>query len=374
MKTGKIVLELPPCEGNPRNSEGAFIELKDCSLLFIYSKFIGSNWGDNSSACLAARISTDEGETWSEEKIILHPQEYNALNVMSVSLIRMLNGDIGLFYLIRYGWDDMRLHLSRSSDEGKSWGKPICCIQNPGYFVTNNDRVVRLKSGRLIIPAGYHRTICKNAAGAKTIDTRGIVFFYLSDDDGAAWRESKSCCVMPVSRSESGLQEPGVIELNNRTLWAWARTDMGYQYEMNSLDGGETWSAPSPSVFSSPCSPLSMKRIPLNGSILAVWNPIPNYCTRQTGRFTYGRNPLIGAVSRDDGKSWGSHFTIEMDEDNDKSSGYCYTAMHFVKDAVLLAYCAGRPEDGCCLSRLRMRKIPLTGLCGESTKSENTHM
>jgi len=360
MKKGRIVLELPPSGENPRNSEGTFLKLKDDRLLFIYSKFVGGTWSDDASACLAARFSTDEGETWSDDNIIVSPQEHMALNTMSVSLVRMMNGDIGLFYLIRYGWHDMRLHLSRSSNEGKTWDKPVCCIPNPGYFVTNNDRVVRLNSGRLIIPAAFHRTVSNSIDGTGMINGRGISCFFLSDDDGVTWNESKNYCIMPVSRSESGLQEPGVIELNDYTLWAWSRTDMSYQYEMYSRDGGETWSAPSPSLFTSPCSPLSMKRIPQNGCLLAVWNPIPNYWARHIGKYSWGRNPLVGALSWNDGITWEKRFTIE--EDNDDGGGYCYAAIHFVKDAVLLAYCAGQPEDGCCLSRLRVKKIPLNEL------------
>ena len=39
---GKIVLELPPVPGNPRNSEGAFAELGDGKILFVYSHFLGA--------------------------------------------------------------------------------------------------------------------------------------------------------------------------------------------------------------------------------------------------------------------------------------------------------------------------------------------
>ena len=34
-------LELPPGPGNPRNSEGDFIELKDGRVLYAYSRFNG---------------------------------------------------------------------------------------------------------------------------------------------------------------------------------------------------------------------------------------------------------------------------------------------------------------------------------------------
>lgn len=356
---GKVVLDLPPAEGNPRNSEGAFIELNDGRLLFVYSRFTGREHNDDAVACIAARYSADGGDTWTDYRVIATPEEHRALNVMSVSLLRMLNGDIGLFYVLRYGWHDTRLHLRRSADEGKTWSEPVCCVPGPGYYVTNNDRVVRLASGRLIVPTALHRMRGESTTEWSTFDHRGVVYFFLSDDDGATWRESRNFCALSVAHSKSGLQEPGVIELANGALWAWARTDMGWQYEMFSVDGGESWTAAAPSLFSSPNSPLSMKRMPGSGYLLAVWNPIPNYQTRPIGKHSWGRTPLVGAVSKDEGKTWGAFFNIQTEEDG---GGYCYTAIHFTGDAVLLAYCAGEAEDGICLTRLKMRKIALAEL------------
>jgi hypothetical protein len=181
----------------------------------------------------------------------------------------------------------------------------------------------------------------------------------LSDDDGATWREARNFCSIGSPHSQSDMQEPGVIELANGTLWGWARTDLGCQYETFSSDGGESWSTPAPSAFTSPCSPLSMKRNPHNGDLLAIWNPIPAYNTRKIEKHSWGRTPLIGAVSKDDGRTWSGHFAVEREEDG---NGCCYTAIHFTGEAVLLAYCAGEEEDGICLSRLKVRKIALSEL------------
>lgn len=358
---GTVVLDLGPSKGNPRNSEGAFIELKDGRLMLVYSRFIGESNNDDGLACIAARYSADGGNTWSEEDhIIARTEEYQALNLMSVSLLRMDNGDIGLFYLIRYGFHDTRLHLRRSPDEGKTWTNPQCCVPGPGYYVTNNDRVVKLSSGRLIIPMALHKLRGENVIDFKSWDSRGLVYFMLSDDGGMTWREARNGCTLSSPHTSSGLQEPGVIELQNGVLWAWSRTDLGRQYEMFSYDQGETWTEAGPSRFTSPNSPLSMKRNPLNANLLAIWNPVPNYETRPVSRAGWGRTPLIGAISRDDGRTWGSHFALETDE----GGGYCYTAIHFTGDSLLLAYCAGDSEDQICLSRLRVRKIQLsdTGL------------
>ncbi|MEF3308620.1 sialidase family protein [Paenibacillus sp. GYB004] len=186
-----------------------------------------------------------------------------------------------------------------------------------------------------------------------------MAHFYLSDDDGFSWREAKNYCVLPYSRTISGLQEPGVVELSDGSLFAWARTDVGCQYGMYSRDGGETWSSPEPTPFSSPCSPLSMKRIPDQDALLAVWNPIPHYQTREYTRISGGRTPLVGAISKDEGQSWADFFAAELEEDR---GGYCYTAIHFTSDSVLLAYCAGEPEDRSRLARLKVRKIRLSDI------------
>lgn len=355
-KKGQVVLDLGPSTGNPRNSEGAFVKLNDGRTLFMYSRFVGDSYADDAPSCIAATYSGDGGRTWSGDEVAVRSEEHGALNVMSVSLLRMQNGDIGLFYLVRYGMHDMRLHLRRSADEGASWGNAHCCIPGPGYYVTNNDRVVRLSGGRLLIPAAYHKMIRETKEDLGSWDRRGIVYFFYSDDDGDTWMESRNFCSLNVPHIDSGLQEPGVVELSNGVLWAWARTSAGRQYEMFSRDKGKTWSPAVPSQFTSPNSPLSMKRVPECGHLLAVWNPVPNFLTRDTDPVFAGRTPLIGAVSKDEGESWQSHFAVETEEDK---GGFCYTAIHFVQDAVLLAYCAGGPEDRNCTARLKIRRILL---------------
>ena len=39
---GVVAAELPPSAGNPRNSEGTFLELADGELIFVYSRFKGT--------------------------------------------------------------------------------------------------------------------------------------------------------------------------------------------------------------------------------------------------------------------------------------------------------------------------------------------
>ena len=79
------VLELPPGPGNPRNSEGDLIRLKDGGILFIYTRYTNGNGGDNDPACLVSRLSRDGGFTWSSDPVEVVKNE-GGMNVMSVSL------------------------------------------------------------------------------------------------------------------------------------------------------------------------------------------------------------------------------------------------------------------------------------------------
>ena len=87
------------------------------------------------------------------------------------------------------------------------------------------------------------------------------------------------------------------------------------------------------------------------------WKP-PKKKTRQPGGAgdpSWGRTPLALAVSSNDGKTWKLAKLIEQDP----SHGYCYTAIHFVEDAVLLAYCCGGGGNSAVLQDLCLRRLTL---------------
>lgn len=349
-------LDLAPAPGNPRNSEGALLTLRDGTILLVYSRYNSTGCEDEAPADLAALRSSDDGRTWSAPSLLLTAAEHGVDNIMSVSLLRLGNGDVGLFYIVKRGWEDARLVLRRSADEGAHWSAPVCCVPWQGYHVTNNDRVLRLSSGRLLVPAAYHPLCGEAGVEAYSIQNVGEAHFCCSDDDGHTWRALPQRLSLHCAHSNSGLQEPGAVELSPGVLWGYARTDLGRQYEFFSCDDGESWSAPSPSAFTSPCSPLSVKRGP-DGRLYAVWNPVPDHPLRPAAPAGCGRTPLVLSVSGDNGKHWEAPLVLEQDP----LSGYCYTALHFTPEgALLLAYCAGGPADLTNLARLRIRRLELS--------------
>lgn len=337
-------------EDNPRNSEGAFIDINENEILFVYSKFTEGDKDYSASSIVSVR-SYDEGTTWTDFSEIRTEFEGSS-DLMSVSLLRLGNGNIGLFYLVRYSMDETSIIMQQSSDNGHTWSEPYKCTTRYGYFVVNNDRVIMTSSHRIIIPAAEHEAVY-NSKGEYSYLSPGIVAFFISDDDGITWSEVNSPITLDVSISSSGLQEPGVIELSENNLWGWVRTDLGRQYEFFSYDNGQSWTLATPSRFTSPRSPMSMKRL-YDGGIIAVWNPIPLNNITTENMITKGRSPLVYSISNDNGNTWHNPVIIEDNEE----AGFCYTAIYSnTENIILLAYSAGTKDDGSCMNRMRIRTL-----------------
>jgi len=343
-------LTLAPSKENPRNSEGDFVRLKDGRMMFVYTKFSGGA-SDHAAASLVARYSNDEGKTWTQEDVEIVGNEGD-WNVMSVSLLRLQTGEIALFYVRKNSLSDCRPLMRISTDEGQTWSEPTLCIADDdiGYFVLNNDRAVQLASGRLVIPVALH-----NRPGDSKPDWQEHIMCYLSDDVGKTWRRSET---VMIATDESGkrltAQEPGVVELDDNRLMMFVRSDVGSQLLSFSEDAGVTWSAMKPSNIISPVSPATIERIPKTGDLLMVWNNHENIDPIYQGK----RTPLNIALSYDEGKTWHNVKTLA----DDPNGWYCYTAMDFVGDFVLLGHCAGDSRGNKGLNTSKITRFRLNWL------------
>ncbi len=339
----KVVL-LPPSAGNPRNSEGDFVELRDGRLMFVYTHFTGGA-SDHATARLAARFSSDGGKSWTTVDTPVLDNEAGQ-NVMSVSLLRLKTGELALFYLAKQSSEDCRPRVRYSTDEAKTWSEPVECVAGTGYYVLNNDRVVPLKNGELVFVTAKH------AFDGKRFDGRGDIYFHRSADHGRTWT-----MVGPIERGDSTLQEPGVIELKDGRLMIFCRTTHGSQYLSFSSDQGQTWTPFAASSIQSPVSPATIERIPSTGDLLLVWNDHSHIAPEFRGK----RTPFNAAISRDDGQTWEPAKTLE----DNVNGWYCYTAMEFVGDHVVLGHCAGDRRTGG-LNTTQITRFPVSWLYDDS--------
>ena len=350
---------LPPGPDNPRNSDPAFVRLKDGRILMVYSHFTGKDGFDESPCYLAGRYSSDEGKTWTKDDVlIVASDESETGNVMSPSLLRLQDGRIALFYLRLNGPLDDRPVMRISTDEAKTWSEARVCISDDevGMYILNNDRVVQLKSGRLILPLARHDDVTKPSK----FNHYPLTQCYLSDDKGETWRRSKTVLDgIPKSGNRVALQEPGVVELKDGRLMMFCRTHTGYVYRSFSSDGGDTWS---PAVrypgLLSPISVPAIERIPKTGDLIMAFNDHTGIATDADSPYHGKRTPYNVAISRDEGETWENIKTLEDDPDG----WYCYTGIEVVGNDVLLGHCAGnRPKDGG-LAVTQLTRFPLSFL------------
>jgi sialidase-1 len=327
----EIVLRLVAGPDNPRNSEGDFITLKDGRIFFIFTRYTGESASDNASAFLAGRYSDDQGKSWSSEDIKIVEQE-GTMNVMSVSLLRLENGEIALFYLRKNSETDCIPIIRISNDETMSWSNPQQCITDKnGYFCLHNNHVIQLKNGRITFAVSEE---------SKFYTDR--LWCYYSDDNGRSWESS-----LQVPNPDSVLtQEPAIIELKNGDIYMVIRTNAGVQYTSYSKDKGETWSPSEKSTIKSPTAPASIARIPSTGDLLLVWDD---------NGVNQKRTPLNIAISKDEARSWTNIKSLESDPEG----RFCYTAIHFTDKNVLLGYTAGSQAKGKGWSVLNITRVSL---------------
>ncbi len=363
MNSTRTIKILLPSEEHGRHSEGDFIRLKDNRILFAYSRYTTGGGKDSSPCAIAVMYSEDEGETWSDAVDIVHPDQYGCANVMSVSLLRFQNGDLGLeFGITGNGWTPRHVIL-RSSDEGQTFYEEndIFAEGYDGRFGLNNSRIVRLASGRLIVPYSIHPGAKKEAReGYPRPRISKFTFGHVvySDDDGRTWKSSNDIICPPFTDTSKGLQEGGIIEIAPGILRSYWRSDVGHQYMSMSFDNGEHWTAPQRSRFTGPWSAMHMVRNPFNEKIYAIWNPIPLYNGRKFDNYNWGRSPYVLAEVSPDGNIPNDKLQVI---ENDPSHGYCYPAVLFTKEnEMLMAYCCGGElTNRNCLAALKIAKVTI---------------
>lgn len=352
----RLVHQIPPGEDNPRNSEGAFLRGKQGEILFAYSKYHGTSRHDHGDCNIALIASYDEGETWTEPRLIARADEFGVGNIMSVSAMEQKNGDLAFYFLIKE--NNMATTLGRTvSKDGVSFVAERCdCLFPERYYVVNNDRLVRLSSGRIVAPAAYNTLEQVHADGCFGYVTTMLY----SDDDGKTFcKADQELHTVPDRLNRlTGYQEPGVIELADGSIYCWIRTRYGCQYECTSPDGDlNHFTQPAASFFSSPTSPMQIKKY--DSVLYSIYNPIPKYNGRPEHPGVWGRTPIVIRKSVDEGESFGVLNTVE----DDPTRGYSYPAMFRTKDGcLLLAYCRGDAADGDNLCRIGISKAEIASI------------
>ena len=154
--------------------------------MYAYSCYHGKSHLDHSPCDIAAIYSADEGESWSEPRIIAHAADYGVANIMSVSVLRQQDGAIGVYYLIKENTCNTTIGRAISKD-GENFiterCELKCCNQ---YFVVNNQRIHRLSNGVIVAPAAAH------PRDEKDYERFSVCMCFVSTDDGKTFKDPVS--------------------------------------------------------------------------------------------------------------------------------------------------------------------------------------
>ena len=312
----------------PRNGEGSFLAVSGGKLVYFYGA-----WPTTSDSaretCLAKVVSADGGDSWSQPAVVLKEAGQDLYHPCAV---RTGDGAVGLAYTKRRSGTKLAEKVfRRSRDEGATWsGETTISDGAWKHYITGaHDRLVRLESGRLIIPV-----FMAELNSAVKIDGKAVAaaLVFASDDHGRTWRRMtpEPLCIRD-GRANRNCEEPCIVEHAPGKLLMVMRTLRGWLYQCRSEDNGRTWSRPARSTVANPRAPARLERIPGTGTILMVHNPHVS----GEGWHKGARVILAARTSRDGGRTWSDPRQIEH---TGADTWYDYPSVYWTGDVLHLAY------------------------------------
>jgi hypothetical protein len=167
--------------------------------------------------------------------------------------------------------------------------------------------LIQLESGRIV--AGFQMLDPVLSDAVKGVQHYTLVFLY-SDDEGVTWGRGNEVTVS----SARGAMECQIVETGRDRLLCLFRTKVGAVCQTVSEDGGKTWGAAEATALPSPESMVRLIKL-RSGNLLVVWNNVSS--TTQ-----HPRHPMVAALSKDGGKTWGNAKVIGTETGQNQLSNH----------------------------------------------------
>ncbi|MBL9212975.1 MAG: exo-alpha-sialidase, partial [Opitutaceae bacterium] len=338
---------------------GLVVTAKGTVLVFCEArKYSGLDWGEIE---IHQRRSTDGGRTFDRARQIAHlgprlprnpanadqpPRkvigEPGQQTVNNPVAIADRDGTVHFIYCVEY----MRVFYVRSTDDGRTWSRPVDITAAADRFrpewawrviATGPCHGIQLRSGRLVVPVW----LAKAEGGAHG---HAVVATLFSDDHGATWQRGE--IAVPNTAVTPGVSEATVAQLGDGRVMLLARNHAPSHRKVVvfSRDGATGWSRPEfaaalpepicqASLFSydDPAAP-GKSRLLFSG---------PASLERADGTATPGsrrdRKNLSVKLSHDDGRTWAATRSLEPGPS-------AYSDLAVLPDGTILCfYESGRP-------------------------------
>ncbi len=289
------------------------VEAEDGAVIFMYSASGGKIFKKsfNSGRTFCDEWTVPFGETTANS---------NLLRLKDGRLMMTLRNNPTNTEIWKFGGADFTVVFS--DDDGKTWSKERSVNKNSGCYYLMNSRLLRLQSGRILIPLCF---VPDEFVSSDHFENVGYSGCFYSDDEGQNWTEGKW---MKAKNADGMLAEPITVEDDNGKVIMFMRTTRGYLYSGVSIDEGETFCTEQPTELRSANAPFTIARDEFSGKFFAVWdNAFPSVIHQSP------RSPICMAAS-DNGIKWG--FIMELD--NNPDHNYGYPALYFTEDEIIVTY------------------------------------
>ena len=235
--------------------------------------------GEDETNYVILVTSGDDGNTWSEEVLVVDPGVENPTRAYDPNIWLDPTGTLWLFWAQTVGHDGTVagvwcITTETPNNTDAAWSAPRRLTD--GVMMC---KPLVLASGEWVLPASTWR------------DTNNSAHMIVSTDNGATWTLKGAC---NVPKDVRAFDEHMFIEKKDGTLWLLARTKYGIG-ESVSKDGGVTWPELQPSKIAHPSARFFIRRLQSGNLLLVKHGPID----KQTGR-----SHLTAFLSEDDGTTW----------------------------------------------------------------------
>ncbi len=288
--------------------------------------------GDSPDAFFVLASSDDDGETWSDPRLVLDSHD-DSLGERRSILVGNLwtdpKGRLWLFFDQSMDMFDGRAGVwatmcANPDADQPAWSEP----ERIWHGVMLNKPIV-ISSGEWMLPISLdQRSGFRQFKGCfRELDPLRGANVFVSTDEGETW-QLRGVVQFP----DPDWHEHMIVERNDGSLWMLARTRRGIM-ESTSVDSGKTWSEPVESAIKQPVARFFIRRLQ-SGKLLLVkhGDQIDSHA---------GRVQLSAWLSDNDGESWEGGLVL------DGRKGISYPDGFQAPDgSICISYDRNRSTDG----------------------------
>lgn len=288
--------------------------------------------GDSPEAYFVLASSDDEGETWSDPRVVLDSHAEGLGGERSILVGNLWTdpkGRLWLFFDQSMDMFDGRAGVWATVCENPDADDPAWSEPRRIWHGVMLNKPTVLSNGEWMLPISLdQREGFRQFKGCfRELDPLRGANVFVSTDEGAAW-ERRGVVRFP----DPDWHEHMIVEKNDGVLWMLARTRRGIM-ESTSADGGKNWSEPVESAIKHPVARFFIRRLN-SGKLLLV---------KHGDRIDAheGRVQLSAWLSEDDGKSWKGGLVL------DDREGVSYPDGFQAPDGtIVISYDRNRSTDG----------------------------